>query len=578
MAGFFSNVLCMTDSAVSKHVRFTISRLVTGMFLLIFPSISIAQTINTLTVEELKWLSENSEIRVGVDPDATPFEFIEEDGSIGGVAGDYLDILAQKLNVEFVWSENQNWDEAMRHVRSGEAHILSTATATNERRTYLDFVELYPTIGSSIFIKSGAQHYNSLERLKGRKIAQITSFAETEFIQTDYPEIEIIEVSTFSEALHMISSGDADAHIGNMMTGLEIINNEGLNNLIVVGESPFQGSSNIAVRKDLPLLSSSLEKAIATITEEQHDAISQKWLAIPLSSEIDYALVWRIVLVSALILMITILWAMSLRREVKRRILAEQQMAVLKTKAEEAQNLAEFANKAKSDFIANLSHEIRTPLNSMMVFSEAMSDGLYGDISHPKYKEYLENIQKGGKHLEHVIADILDLSKIEAEKWQLVETEFDLVECVVDALQILQGKADKKNIKLSLNLDGIEPPFNFYGENISIRRIIINLLSNAIKFTNNNGEVVLSLARAESNEVLLKVEDNGIGIRKSEIPNVLEPFGQAGNDVFTKEAGTGLGLPIVKKLAELHDGKLTLESELSVGTTATVSLPAGRVR
>ncbi len=538
----------------------------------------MAQSELALTEAEQDWLQENNIVRVGVDPDATPFEFINEDGTIGGVAGDYLAILSGKLNVEFVWSANQHWDEAMSKIRSGDAEILSTATPTEERREYLDFVELYHTVGSTIFVKSGEQRFSSLDSLRGQKIAQIKSFAETEFIRTDYPDIEIIEVTTVIEALQMVSEGEVDAHVGNMIIGLEIIKNEGLNNIIVGGDSPFQGSSNIAVRQDIPLLTSALSKAIATITEAEHDAIAEKWLAIPMVSEIDYALVWRIVIISSVILLVVLLWAMSLRREVKRRIRAEHKMALLKAKAEDAQNLAEFANRAKSNFIANLSHEIRTPLNSIMVFSEAMSDGLYGEITQTQYRDYLDYMQKSGKHLEFVISDILDLSKIEAQKWQLVEEEIDLVDCIKDCLQILEGKAQKKDIKLSYALENINPSCLIYGENTSIRRIIINLLSNGIKFTESGGEVSCTLQRNDDGSVTLKIKDNGIGIREEHLSMVLEPFGQAQNDVLVKEGGTGLGLPIVKKLTELHDGELELESEEGVGTTVTVRLPAERVR
>lgn len=530
-----------------------------------------------LTTEEINWFADNKIIYVGVDPDATPFEFIDQNGDIGGVAGDYLSILSQKLNVEFVWSENQNWDEAISFIRSGKAQILSTVTPTDERREYLNFIELYHTVGSTIFVKSGEQRYNSLESLSGRKIAQVKNFAETEFIQKDFPEIEIIEVTTTTEALNMISTGEADAHVGNMIIGLEIIKNEGLNNIIVGGDSPFQGTSNIAVRKDLLLLNSALEKAIATITETEHDKIAEKWLSIPLTSEIDYTLIWRIVVVSSLILLITVAWAMSLRREVKKRIRAEHKMSLLKVKAEEAQGFAEGANKAKSNFISNLSHEIRTPLTSMMVFSEAMSDGIFGEIKQPKYHEYLGNIRKSGKHLEMVITDILDLSKIEAEKWQLVEEEFELTECAVDGLQILQGKADKKEIKLSLGFENVNPPLIIYGENVSIRRIIINLLSNAIKFTERGGHVRCILTKEENGSVAIRIKDNGIGIKKEELDHVLEPFGQADSNVFTKDSGTGLGLAIVKKLVELHDGEIKLESEVGIGTTVTVILPKKRI-
>lgn len=548
---------------------------------LLFNSVRAQNNSNSndinLTVEELNWLSNHETILVGVDPDAAPFEFIDNDGNISGVAGEYLKIIGKKLKVNFVWSGNKDWDQAISFIHSKNADILSTVTPTEERRNFLDFIEVYHTVGSAIFVRSGEQRYSSLQSLSGRKIAQIESFAETEFIQNGYPEIEIIKVSNIMEALQMVSTGKADAHIGNLIIGIRTINNLNLNNIIVGGDSPFKGISNMGLRKDLTYLRSAMQKAINSITEEQDADIAKKWLTLPTKSEIDYALIWRIIIISSTLLLVALLWVLSLRREIKKRIIAERKMAVLKAQAEKAQYFAEYANKAKSDFISNLSHEIRTPLNSMMVFSEAMSDGIYGEIKQKKYHEYLEYIGKSGKHLELVINDILDLSKIEAEKWQLNNEEFDFINCVVEALQILEGKADKKNIKMSLELKNIEPPLIFYGENSSIRRIIINLLSNAIKFSDDNGYVKCTILLDDKQNLIMKIKDNGIGIKEEDLTHILEPFGQVENNLYTKDSGTGLGLAIVKKLVEIHNGQIDIKSEFSKSTTVTITLPKERL-
>ncbi len=305
----------------------------------------------------------------------------------------------------------------------------------------------------------------------------------------------------------------------------------------------------------------------------------------------DYGLVWKIIVASLSVVSVILIWAISLQREVIRREIVEKQLLLSQAeaekakteaeksqvKAEKSQVEAELANAAKSTFLANMSHEIRTPLNAIIGFSEVMISGIYGEITQPKYKEYLQDITNSGQHLATVINDILDLSKIEAGKWHLKEQDFDLEICIKDAFKMLKSGAAQKKILLSIVKDIASNQVTITGDMHSIKRTIINLLSNSVKFTNVGGAVICRISQNDDQSIMIEIKDNGIGIPHHRLQHVLNPFEQIQEAHDLNEEGTGLGLSIVQKLIELHDGTFTLESEEGVGTSAMITIPAYRV-
>ena len=239
-----------------------------------------------------------------------------------------------------------------------------------------------------------------------------------------------------------------------------------------------------------------------------------------------------------------------------------------------ARQRAEDANVAKSRFLATMSHELRTPLNAILGFSEVMKDQIMGPIDNPTYREYVTNIHQSGSHLLKLINEILDLSRIEAGRYELHEEAIRLSEIVEDCEQLLKLRADSKNLQIVRDFQDRLP--HLWVDQRAVRQICLNLLSNAIKFTPPGGQVTLSILADTGGGQVLTVSDTGPGIPASEIPKVLQAFGQGSLAHETAEGGTGLGLPIVKKLAELHDGTFELKSGLRKGTRAIVSFPSAR--
>jgi two-component system cell cycle sensor histidine kinase PleC len=243
--------------------------------------------------------------------------------------------------------------------------------------------------------------------------------------------------------------------------------------------------------------------------------------------------------------------------------------------SDEARRRAEAANRAKSRFLATMSHELRTPLNAIMGFSEVMEKELLGPIGSELYREYARNIYTSGDHLLGIINEILDLSRIEAGRYDLQEETIRLTDIAEDCERLVKIKADARALQF---VEDFAPDLpHVWADPRAMRQICLNLLSNALKFTPKGGRITVSVGHTSDGGQFITIADPGPGIPKDEIPRVLQAFGQGSLAHETAEGGTGLGLPIVQNLIHLHGGTFDLQSELRKGTEVTVTLPRQRV-
>ncbi len=256
--------------------------------------------------------------------------------------------------------------------------------------------------------------------------------------------------------------------------------------------------------------------------------------------------------------------------------LARERVKLRKTNEElaTAKARAEEASHAKSAFLANMSHELRTPLNAILGFSEIIRDRLFGDDIE-RYSAYASDINRSGTHLLSVVNAVLDVTKIEAGKLDLMEEQVDLEDLLDEVLLAVEQQARKSALRLSSSLP--DHAVSVYGDRTKLLQILINLLSNAIKFTPTGGQVALNAVLRDDRGLDLSVRDTGIGMSAADIEKALEIFNQVDSCLSKRFEGAGLGLPLAVKLSELHGGTLSVESALGEGTLVTLSLPSSRV-
>ena len=263
-------------------------------------------------------------------------------------------------------------------------------------------------------------------------------------------------------------------------------------------------------------------------------------------------------------------------RQARRDFIATEMLRREKRRADYLRAEAESASKSKSDFLAMMSHELRTPLNAILGFSEIMQRRMFGPISPERYASYVEDIHHTAQHLLSVITDILDLSKAEVGKLTLNEQEVDIFSVLAQCFRLLRERAAENGVRLTLAAPDNARPIMRVDPTL-IKQVFINILGNAIKFTPSGGSVSGLLAVDQGGAWVARCIDTGIGIAKADIPRVLQPFVQLESALSRKHDGTGLGLALAKEITELHGGRLSISSELGVGTIVEISLPPERL-
>ncbi|PVV05913.1 MAG: hypothetical protein B6D77_17300 [gamma proteobacterium symbiont of Ctena orbiculata] len=512
-----------------------------------------------LTPQEQTWLDDHREIRIGIDRFWEPIEFVDEQGRHRGLSADFLSRIRDMLGVEFTYSTSLSWAQVMAGAKAGEIDILPALTPSPSRFEYLNFTQPYLHFPFMVFTRTDTPLVTGIDDLHGLKIAVEKEYVTVEYLEKDYPQLNLRKMDTTAEALQALASGEVDAYIGNLTLGSYLIDKLGLGNLKVAAPTPYANDLAIGVRKDWPELQSILNKALARIDENERRAIRQDSLAIRYDVEVDYTLLWQVLAVAGSLLLISLLWTAQIRR---------QKAALALAKAE-----AEQANRFKSYFLANMSHEIRTPMNAIMGFSHL---ALQTQLT-PRQVHYVDKIKSASHTLLGVINDILDFSKIEAGKLEIDKIPFSLDEVMDNLASLTVMRADEKDLEILFNRD-LNIPGTLIGDPLRLGQVLINLTGNAIKFT-ERGEVMVSAVLVRQDEtglwIQFSVKDTGIGIDQAELPRLFKPFNQLDGSTTRRHGGSGLGLSICRHLVKLMQGDLQVDSHPGKGSTFSFVIPLG---
>ncbi|MGV6816410.1 MAG: transporter substrate-binding domain-containing protein [Thiotrichales bacterium] len=513
----------------------------------------------SLTREELAWLEAHPIIKAGIDPLWAPIEFFGESGVPQGISMTYLSLFEKMLGVKFDVAKTRSWSMAQAQLREGSIDLLPAVSETPRRSELYRFTTPYLSIPISIFSAENVAYLGSLELLAGKKVAVVKGYAIEEWLQRDHPELDLVSAPTVKDALRQVARGEAFAFVGNLITTSYNIGQSGLIQIHVAGETPYKNELGMAVHKNAAMLQGILQKALNAVPRAQRDKFYNNWISIQHQHGQDYSLLWKIVLLGALILAIVLFWARRLSLEVAHRRQVEMHLKKAKDEAEKA-------NQVKSEFLANMSHEIRTPMNAIIGSGHLLGQTALA----PQQSEYLKAIQSSSKILLDLIDNMLDISRIEAGKIELRSAQFSLRKIMQDLVLQLRESTREKGLTFSVEVDDHVPRY-MVGDAQRLLQILLNLAGNAVKFTASGAVNLRALVvdkGGDQNKVRIKftVADTGPGIEQEQREAIFKPFFQADSSLTRQQGGSGLGLAISQAFAHKMGSNISLESSPGKGS------------
>ena len=519
--------------------------------------------LTTLTPTEIAWIKEHKKITYS-EVNWKPLSIIENN-HMGGMLGDYLQLLSQKTGLEFVYKPSKSWPDVLKNFQENKIELVPGVGANSYEKslgltsnTIVSFPFVLVTRNEKSFI-------NNIDDIKDKVITVPRYFTSYNYLKEYKKGIKILPTDSILESLELVKEGKAYAFLGHMAVAMYYVGRYYPNELHIAGKIDFRFQHKFLVHRNDPVLLSIINKFIASITDQERQDITKRWLAVTVNEAKDYTLFFQIAAVLLLLIIASLYWNAKLSGEIKERKKIEQEL-------KKAKEEAESASRSKSEFLANMSHEIRTPMNAILGFTELLNERL----EDARLKSYVKTIQSAGNTLLLLINDILDLSKIEAGKMQLQKVPTNVYELFDDIGAVFTPTIQNKNLELHIDIDP-KMPQSVLLDAARLRQVIFNLIGNAVKFT-AQGHIKLrleTLAIYDHNskvDILISVEDTGKGIPQDQLQKIFEAFEQTDGQDNREFGGTGLGLAISKRLTEMMGGEIRVESQENKGSIFLVKL------
>ena len=526
--------------------------------------------LSTLTLTEQRWLLQHPTLLTPVEVNAYPYSFKDSNETYSGAWIDYLNLISQSLNVNIEAVGTEVWNQGLAALKIGEADFIIGIAESPERRKHFNFTQPFFHTHNVIVMKKGNFFVESMSSLNGKKLGIISGYIENELVKRDFPEIDIISVSSISEGMSLVNSGEIDAYIGL----LDIINRELSENkyteLIIALMTPYDLALSIGVNKELKLLVPIFNKALDNIDEKAKAAIGNNWLSTRSSEGVDIEVIlsWAVPILSflSLIILITMRGNRKLKNEIKQRKEVEKERERLESQLLRSQKM-----EAVGSLAGGIAHDFNNILGIIMGNVELSKVNLQNT---EKTEIYIDNIYQASERARKLVSHIMTFSSMNIPIFQPLRLSSVVNECI----QLIKSTSPA-NIDFFIDINPNES-FIINGDETQISQVIINLCTNSIHaMQESGGRLTISLQNSSSEEISfpnmegsyysLSISDNGTGIDKAILNSIFDPF------FSTKGVGegTGLGLSVVHNIVKNHQGDIIVESVIGQGSSFIIFLP-----